>query len=292
MSSALFLDNFGQQFSMYSGILILVLGVIGGITNILVFVSLKTFRENSCAFYLTAMSFLNIGQLLTSLLPRVMNLWFSIDWAVASLIYCKIRVYCFQTSALTSLTCMCLTTIDQFMATCSVARWQQYSSIKFAHRFFIISVFVWLLHGIPNLILYNHIISPMTGNYACAISSKKYQDYTTYGFNIVLVSSLPVLVTVLFGSLAYRNVTQLAYRAVPLVRRELDKQLTVMVLVQVVYNFCFIVPYVIVNIVNLSVNANQDSYSYAQIQLARSITVSLFYLYYAVSVELAVNILM
>ena len=62
---------------------------------------------------------------------------------------------------------------------------------------------------------------------------------------VVLVSGLPVLITALFGLLAYHNVTQLAYRAVPLVRRELDKQLTVMVLVQVVFNFCVLVPYII-----------------------------------------------
>ena len=56
-------------------------------------------------------------------------------------------------------------------------------------------------------------------------------------FNVLLCKVfLPNLITVLFGILAYRNIQQIAYRTVPLVRRELDKQLTKMVLVQVVLN--------------------------------------------------------
>ena len=109
---------------------ILIAGMIGNILNIFVFLSLKTFRENSCAFYLTAMSFLNIGQLIISLFPRIMNLWFAIDWSLASLAYCKIRMYFFQVCSLTSFTCMCLATIDQFLATCTHPRWQRFSNIK------------------------------------------------------------------------------------------------------------------------------------------------------------------
>ncbi|CAF3440419.1 unnamed protein product [Rotaria sp. Silwood1] len=55
--------------SIYFGLVILVGGLIGNLLNILVFLSLKTFRENSCAFYLTTMSLLNIGQLLSGVLP-------------------------------------------------------------------------------------------------------------------------------------------------------------------------------------------------------------------------------
>jgi hypothetical protein len=59
---------------------------------------------------------------------------------------------------------------------------------------------------------------------------------------------LPISITVLFGYLAHRNVQQLSHRTLPLVRRELDKQLTVMVLTQVVFNFFAITPYTIINV--------------------------------------------
>jgi hypothetical protein len=284
MSSIDSLESIALQFSIYGGLIILIAGMIGNILNIFVFLSLKTFRENSCAFYLTAMSFLNIGQLITSLLPRILNLWFGIDWSLVSLAYCKIRMYIFQVCVLASFTCMCLATIDQFLATCSHIRWQRFCNIKCAHRLVTLFIFIWLLHGIPTLIYQNHTITA-TGDYVCTITNKRFQDYTTYGYVVVLVSGLPVLITAVFGSLAYHNVTQLAYRAVPVVRRELDKQLTVMVLVQVVCNFFTVIPYIIAYVVALSINVSTASYTYAQIQLARNITITLFYSFFAVSVN-------
>ena len=52
-----------QQLVLYGVIPIFSLGVIGGCLNVIIFLSLKTFRQNSCAFYLIVMSFVNIGQL-------------------------------------------------------------------------------------------------------------------------------------------------------------------------------------------------------------------------------------
>jgi len=180
---------------------------------------------------------------------------------------------------------MCLATVDQFLATCNNTRWQRFSNINIAYRCFIIAVIIWLLHGIPILIYQDQIISSVTGNYTCAISNRAYQNYYTYGFTVVLISGLPVLLTALFGLLAYHNVLQLAYRAVPLVRRELDKQLTVMVLIQVIFNCCVLVPYIVLNITNLGVSLSRNSYSYAQLQLGRNITISVYYWYFAVSVN-------
>jgi hypothetical protein len=283
MSSTQYLNFISTQFSAYVGIITLVGGVIGNILDIIVFLSLKTFRENSCAFYLTAMAFLNIGQLISSLFPRIMNLWFAIDWSVASLAYCKIRTYIFQVCSLISFTCICLATIDQFLATSSKPHWQRFCNIKIAYRLFTIAFVIWILHGIPTLIYQTFVLSSVTGNYSCAISDSTFQGYYTYGFVLVLISTLPVLVTAVFGLLAYHNVSQLAYRTVPLVRRELDKQLTVMVLVEVLFNFCVLIPYIVVYMTYLGVNANRNSYIYAQIQLARNVTLTFYYWYFAVS---------
>lgn len=282
MSSTALLNALTLQWAICTGITILVLGIVGNVLNILVFLSLKTFRENSCAFYLTAMSFLNLGQLLTSALPRLMNMCFSIDWSSSSLFYCKFRAYCFQVCSLASFTCMCLATIDQYLTTSTYFWWQRWSSVKYAHFFFAISLVIWILHGIPVVVFFRQVPSASTGDIVCIITNSNFQSYYTYGFTLILLSSLPVGVTALFGSLAYRNVTRLAFRTVPLVRRELDKQLTVMVLVQVVFTFVVIVPYIVVYMVNLSITVSRDSYGYAQLQLARNITISLYYVYSAV----------
>jgi len=75
----LLLNFVSKQITIYFGSSILILGIIGGLLNLLVFLSLKTFRESSCAFYLTVMSAVNVGQLITGLLTRVMDVGFSIE---------------------------------------------------------------------------------------------------------------------------------------------------------------------------------------------------------------------
>jgi hypothetical protein len=48
-----------EQVIIYSIIPVLFIGLIGDCHNLIVFLSLKTFRQNSCAFYLTMMSMVN-----------------------------------------------------------------------------------------------------------------------------------------------------------------------------------------------------------------------------------------
>jgi hypothetical protein len=152
----------GQQITIYGGILILAVGVLGESLNIIVFLSLKTFRESSCAFYLTVMAFVNIGQLLLGLLSRIMISGFGIDWTAMSLPFCKIRLTVFHLCGLMSYTCICLATIDQYLATCIRPHWQQWSNIRMAHRLVIIFTIIWSLHTIPYFIFLNRVTSQAT----------------------------------------------------------------------------------------------------------------------------------
>jgi hypothetical protein len=96
---------------------------------------------------------------------------------------------------------------------------------------------------------------------------------------------LPLFVTLVFGLLTYRNVKQIAYRTVPLVRRELDKQLTVMVLVQDVFTFFILLPIMSSGFVSLNPNITRDPLAAATFQLANAIAVIFYYLYFAVSIK-------
>ena len=71
----------------------------------------------------------------------------------------SLHVYNPNTCLETSLTCFCLATIDQYFATCSHPRWQQFYNIKLAQCLVIASVLIWILHGIPLLVYYDHIQS-------------------------------------------------------------------------------------------------------------------------------------
>ncbi len=81
----------GQQVTIYLGTFTLIAGVVGGFLIIVVFLSLRTFRRSACAFYLTIMSVVNIGQMVTGLLARIMTTGFDIDWSQISPFYCKFR---------------------------------------------------------------------------------------------------------------------------------------------------------------------------------------------------------
>jgi hypothetical protein len=279
------LTTVSQEIVTYMGMPTIVLGVLGNLLNILVFLSLKTFRQSSCAFYLIVMSSVNIGQLLLSELSRVMITGFNIDWTQTSLFYCKFRVFAIQVCAFTSFTCMCLATIDQFLATCVRVYWQQWSNIKLAQRLIVISIIFWIIYNIPYLIFYQQNVSPMTGKISCGTTNMILRQYNTYMNNIILTGTLPIFIPVLFGSLAFRNIRQIAYRTVPLVRRELDKQLTNMVLTQVVFSFFFVAPYVISTVFPLATNINSDPFRSAQFTAVLLITACFYYLYFAVSID-------
>jgi hypothetical protein len=172
-------DFAGKQITIYLDTLTLIAGVIGGFLIIVVFLSLRTFRQNPCTFYLTTMSIVNIGQMLTGLLSRIiMTTGFDIDWSQTSLFFYKFRYYCFNVCALISMTCTCLATIDQYLATCSCPRWQQWSNIKLAHRLVIIWIMIWILHNIPYLIYYDHVQSSTTDKVTCINTNNIFVQYT------------------------------------------------------------------------------------------------------------------
>jgi hypothetical protein len=81
--------------------------------------------------------------------------------------------------------------------------------------------------------------------------------------------------------MAYRNVQQIAHRTLPMVRRELDKQLTVMVLIQVIVGCFTCLPFLVVNIFVLSPNILND-----RVQIVYSIVLMLFCAYFAVSIHI------
>jgi hypothetical protein len=274
-----------QELTIYIGISILIFGIIGEILNVLVFLSLQTFRHNSCAFYLIIMSCVNLVQLLSGLLSRIVIGGYTIDWTLMSLFFCKFRWFSIQTCTLTSYACLCLATIDQYLATCTLQRWQQWSNIQLARRLSLLAFILVILHGIPCFIFYNHSVSPTTGEVTCSITNSIYLAYNTYPYLLVLSGILPISITVLFGSLAYRNVQQLAYRTVPLVRRELDKQLTTMVLIQAFYSSVVISIYFTWSIIMANLHFDDQPLIAAQLQVVTDLVIVLYYFYSAVSIN-------
>ena len=151
-----------KQIVIYFGIPCFIAGIIGGFCNLMVFFSLHTFQENSCAFYLKIMSIFNIAQMITGLVPRIMTTGFDIDWTQTSIFYCKFKYFSLQYAATMSSTCLCLATIDQYLSTCTRPRWQQWCNIKIAHRVLSICAIIWFFEKTTVLIFFNHMNLPLT----------------------------------------------------------------------------------------------------------------------------------
>jgi hypothetical protein len=229
------------------------------------------------------MSIFDTGRFFTNVLPYIMRWGFGTDWGATSFFFCKIRLGSFHTFTLCSMTCLCLAIIDQYFATSSRLRWQQWSNIKLAYRLTAIFCVIWILHGIPYLIFNNQIISLSTNQTQCLVTNDIFNQYMSYGYYITLTNLIP-LITIVFGLLAFYNARHLAHRTVPLVRRELDKQLTVMVLVQVLISVCFLVPFSIdVLLVIIKILPN-DPISQAEQNLAGTILTNLYILSFAVRI--------
>ena len=275
-----------QQVVIYVGLFLFIAGLIGGPLVLLVFLSLKTYRESSCAFYLTVMSFVNIFHLFTGLLTFIMINGFGISWTNMSLFYCKFRIFYVQLCVLTSLTCMCFATIDQFLATCSNPRWHRRNNIKFARYLVIGAITVWFLVLIPFILCTDHMVSATTGISSCGITNTGFQSYYSLFHRPILTSGLPVIIMGLFGILAFRNVQKIAYRTVPLVRRELDKQFTTMTLVHVFYDMVVLTPQIVVVILIDIVGTPSNSDIATKLASILNITSVLTYFQFVVCISL------
>ncbi|CAF1533858.1 unnamed protein product, partial [Adineta ricciae] len=267
--------------SIYAGIPILIGGCIGNLLNLIVFISLKTFRENSCAFYLTTISFINIGNLSTGLLHRILVSGFGIDLTLVSLYLCKLFQYCIQSCALISITCLCLATIDQYFSTCFTDRWRELSNIKLSRRLIKIFVILWLIHGIPYLIFFEIIQSNLTKKNRCMITNKIFSNYFTYVYSAILTGYLPIFLTILFGLLSFYNVKRLSLRTISIIRRQLDKQLTTMVFLLGIFNIIALIPYPIILIIRSISSIINDPSAVVKINFINNLTVFFYYLYFA-----------
>jgi len=267
-----------QQFTLYISFIILFGGIIGHTIDILVFTSSKPFRNTQSAFYLTIESIVNSIHLLLSFSSRIAINGFNNDLTRTSLAWCKIRSFVGSTCTFLSLIIVCLAAIDQYLATSYNHHLKQFSTLKLAQRVASLAIVLVSLHGIPFLILIR--IDPIRG---CVPFNEYFVSYITYIYYLILTGFLPICITSLFATLAYTNVRRIIRSQIPIVRRRLDKQLTAMILVRVVFLVTTTLPYIMYRIYSLKTKINSNNQiQFAIIQLVGSVTYSLFYLNYSV----------
>ncbi len=217
-----------NESTIYGGFFLFIVGMIGNILNIIVFTSLKTFRETSAAFYMTATSTVNIFQLVVGLLSRILITGYNIDPTQSSDFLCKGRGFTLTATMLIIFTYKCFTVIDQYLSLTN--RWCHLCNLKIASRLVIASLIFWCLHGISSWILEGVHLLSSTNQTSCFIVNPVFSVYMSRFVLAVLIGFLPLLIRISVGLLAFYHVRNLHNHRVPIVRLERDKQLTAMVL--------------------------------------------------------------
>jgi len=274
----------GQHVASYGGLTVLIFGLLGGALNLLIFLTLRTFRQSSSAFYLIIMTIFNIGQLLVGLLTRTLTFINPNNSYDNSIFYCKLRLYSSHVCVMTSLTCFCLATIDQYCGTSSYQKLRRMCRIKTAAMLVSLGCIFWILHGIPYIIFSQPNQSSNSSAVQCIIINNIYSQYRSYVYLLVLSGFLPLSIIIVFGLMALRNIKNMLHYTVPLIRQELDKQITRMILTQVIACILSLLPYAIASILSKIVqSSNSSALVQAQADLNLQVTLIIYYLYFAVS---------
>ena len=265
----------GQQLTIYVGFFLVVVGVVGNGTNILVFSSVRNYRKTPCTFYFLIGSIYNIAYLFINLISRIVMSGFGVDLTRTSVSWCKMRQFFLATLCLISLSCSGLATIDQFFATSKNASLRRLSNIKWSHRIVWIMKLVWCLHGIPFLLFFD--ISPV--KQICMSTSTAFAVYFPSIYILTINCAMPVVVMVLFDYLTYSNIQQTRILA----EQNADRQLTRMILTIVLLVTVSYVPYGIYNIyILVTAGINKDPYRVLQENLAGTVANLVCYFYFSV----------
>ncbi|CAF1086456.1 unnamed protein product [Adineta steineri] len=263
--------------SVYIGYFIVISGVIGNIINILVFTQLKIFRKNQSAFYLTVTAIVQSNQLIFGSAVRVTTAAFGYDPTRTSLIWCKIRQYLLQFTAVILAIIMCIIAIDQYLATSYYVQLRQLSTLKIAHCLIAIVSLFAALYGIPFA-----IFTKIHVDAGCATFNLTFNYYYSFIHLCLLLGVIPMIISSLFSLLAYQNVRRIIRRQMPVVRRRLDHQLTAMILVRVAIFVITTTPFVCFRIyeINSPVDENNE-FAVAVDRLSSTIITAIFTIQHA-----------
>jgi len=240
----------GQQFTIYAGFVLLLAGLVGNSINIFIFSSVRIYRTTPSTFYILIGSIDNIFYIIINLPTRILSEGYGIDPTMSSTIWCKARNYFIGVLSLISFSCSCLATIDQFFVTSHNAYLRRCSKLQFAHRIIFIMIIIWCLHGIPTILYFN--ISPITN--ICEPTNQIYRSYTVI-YILGLLFAIPIIIMVVFGWMTYLNIRH----TIGVASQRADRQLTRMILMQVILVVISIFPYgILIFYQTITINTVKD----------------------------------
>jgi hypothetical protein len=270
---AKYIRDIGEMYMLYAGIFNLIFGIFGNLLIILVFKTLRVFKKNQSAFYLTVESISNIGLLFVLYLSRILTYILHYDPVSISLSLCKTRSMLIQIFGVCSLLSVCFLSFDQYLSTNLQYYWRQMSTLTLAHSLVVFTVCFAMLHSTIFFIFTEN--QPSLG---CTVYNPIAKNYISFFYYPILTSTLPLIFTITTSLLAYRNVRRIIRRQVPVHRRRLDHQMTAMTLARVLIFVICGLPFIFICLYEFHMDTSETNYMELSIvSLISAILSSLLY---------------
>lgn len=268
-----------KEIHLYFGLSVLIVGLMGSLSNVIIFVTLKTFRETVCGFYLTFLSIISIGQMLTGLLIRVLSQGFHTNISQNSSV-CKIQTYLSTWCSQVLITTMCVIAFDQYL---SISNYRNYSQKRLAKYAILLNSIFWSLYCIGSILFFD------VSNGICTIINSTYGLYSSRFHLPVLAGLLPLSTMFFFSLLAFYQTHLINTEQRNIIRLSRDKQLTKMSLCHLFFIILTRLPYIVYSIYALT-QINLDPVQMARNNLINSVTVLINYSSFSVSIRLIIGL--
>ena len=183
----------------------LAFGFIGNLLNTIVFWQ-KHLRKNSCSVYFISTSVFNFLVLCFGMIPNLYSSYSSYDLALYSIAYCKFRSYMVHVLLMISRFSVALASIDRFALCSENVHIRSFSQHHRAMKAMFLACILWIL--IPSHIL---IFMNIYGQ-RCGANGTYLLIYSIYA---AVVTIIPLLIMVIFSSLAIQGLRQIHFRVRP-----------------------------------------------------------------------------
>lgn len=263
-------SNIQLQLARYIYCPLYITGNIGNILNLIVFSQRKLRTMSVCSWYFLAVSISNLIAINTGYLTRILTYMGFPDPSRTVGFYCIGRVFIQMLSLTLSRHFLCSIIIDRFLVTSTSVKLRQISSFKMAKWYISLSVLCWT-------IFYSHIWVGYSGTQPGSACKKQNGAYTLFITicSMTIDAILPIIFMIAFSLLTFNNLHglyQRRNRIIPMInsipmtiivpttinisndktkqnhlsnqldrqeKRKIDKQLTLISLIQVIIYLMF-----------------------------------------------------
>ncbi|CAF1462585.1 unnamed protein product [Didymodactylos carnosus] len=254
------LNYLSFQLNQYLSIFILIFGTVGNLLNIFIFLQ-PSLRTNPCSIYLLSSSFGAVGAYSAGLLTKLLSIY-NWDLTAYSNPLCKIKTYILFISFTLSTWFIALASGDRYLISCSNMARRRLSNLKNTYRCIQITIIVTLLLFVE--LFYCYEGQQFTGSpQPCYSKTQTCRLYNDLVF-VTLFVILPSIIMFFFGYLTILNIQRLRRSIAPTSTttstassqakglKRSDRQLIRMLVVQILLQTIFILPFAVQRLYNTS----------------------------------------